>query len=306
MFAYVAATENIVDALAQRSEKAIEQLAMRAALLEEALSEERRAAKDACDRRSELAALRSRVHAIQSELREQEEKTHRLEREALVVAERAGVDAHAEALELALTEAKARGRELEVELAKLRRERQRELEDHAVERALVPDAQELPADVFAGRRVMLFTGHAVASTREAMRQSFFEFGATQVDCYWSDRTRGPESFPADAIVVIDVTFMSHSTSEAITGRAERSGAWCMVCRRGRRSLHGRRRRDFWREVRASRRVLMRGWTGREITHRPVQVFLDAVGATFSRNPKRASSPGKCRPFLGSATHSRPV
>jgi predicted RNase H-like nuclease (RuvC/YqgF family) len=189
--------------------------------------------------------LASRVESLESEVARLEEERRRLEREVVVRSERhAGADSHAATLERELSEANERNQRLESELVELRRERDRASEDAAADLALAPDAEDassvsrVPNDSFAGRRVLLFTGHAVASTREAMRESFFEVGAMQVDCYWTDKARGPETFPEEAIVVIDVTFMSHSDSASIQARAARVGAWCLVCRRG-ASLIGR-------------------------------------------------------------------
>ena len=39
----------------------------------------------------------------------------------------------------------------------------------------------------------------------------------------ADRTRDPDVFPADAIVAVDVSFMSHSTWNAIQERARAAG-----------------------------------------------------------------------------------
>lgn len=94
-----------------------------------------------------------------------------------------------------------------------------------------------PADVpdpnaLAGRQVLLFTGRTAGDVREAMRRSLQAFGAADVTVYWSDRELGPDVVAPDTIVVIDVRFMSHSTSEAIVRIAERSGAWHCVTQRG--------------------------------------------------------------------------
>jgi hypothetical protein len=120
-------------------------------------------------------------------------------------------------------QAKAEG-----ELKTLRDERDRLLERIAAYEAVAEDAPvtALPADTFAGRRVLIFTGAENAETRAGLAQSFRDLGADEADCYWADRSRGPDQFPADAIVAIDVTFMSHPTWNAIQERARAAGAWC--------------------------------------------------------------------------------
>jgi hypothetical protein len=73
--------------------------------------------------------------------------------------------------------------------------------------------------------VLVFTGAENADARAAFAESFRDLGASQVDCYWADRSRGPDVFPANAIVAVDVSFMSHATWNAIQDRARAAGAW---------------------------------------------------------------------------------
>jgi hypothetical protein len=56
------------------------------------------------------------------------------------------------------------------------------------------------------------------------------------DSSTADRTRGPDVFPADAIVAVDVSFMSHSTWNAIQERARAAGAWRYWAKHGSATL----------------------------------------------------------------------
>ena len=103
----------------------------------------------------------------------------------------------------------------------------------AVEEVVPAAPAEVPdPSALAGRQVILFTGRSAGDVREAMRRSLQAFGAADVTVYWSDRELGPDVVAPDTIVVIDVRYMSHSTSEAIVRLAERSGAWHCVTQRG--------------------------------------------------------------------------
>ena len=100
--------------------------------------------------------------------------------------------------------------------------------------APAPDREAVPAipdDVFAGHRVLVFTGEASGETRDAIARAFSEYGAADITSYWTDKERGPETVPSATIVVIDARFMSHSDSDAIVRMAERSGAWYCVVKR---------------------------------------------------------------------------
>jgi hypothetical protein len=133
----------------------------------------------------------------------------------------------AESLERELKAARLAQERLERELRTAREERDRLAEQLAAHEAVadvtVPTA--LPANLFAGRRVLVFTGVENAEVRAALAQGFWDLGAAQVDCYWTDKARGPDVFPAEAIIVADVTFMSHSEWGSIQDRARAAGAW---------------------------------------------------------------------------------
>ena len=145
---------------------------------------------------------------------------------------------HIESLERELRSSRSAQTRLETELAALRQERDGLFERIAGYESVAEEAPSAPpaTDTFAGRRVLVFTGAENADARAAFAESFHDLGATQVDCYWADRSRGPDVFPADAIVAVDVSFMSHSTWNAIQERARAAGAWCYSGRHGAATL----------------------------------------------------------------------
>jgi hypothetical protein len=135
---------------------------------------------------------------------------------------------HIESLDRELQSARGALKRIETQLATVREERDQFAERIAAYESVAEDApSSAPAtDTFAGRRVLVFTGAENADARAAFAQGFRDLGASQVDCYWADRSRGPDVFPADAIVAVDVSFMSHPTWNAIQDRARAAGAWC--------------------------------------------------------------------------------
>ena len=144
---------------------------------------------------------------------------------------------HIESLDRELQSARSALTRLETQLATVRQERDTFAERIAAYEAVAEGAPSSPpATAFAGRRVLVFTGAENADARAAFAQGFLDLGAAQVDCYWSDRSRGPDAFPADAIVAVDVSFMSHSTWNAIQDRARAAGAWCYWGRHGAATL----------------------------------------------------------------------
>jgi hypothetical protein len=137
-----------------------------------------------------------------------------------------------ESLEQELLAAREAMRVVERTLLSVRAERDVLAQRAAVEEALVPDAPPPAVDTFAGRRVLFLTGVEAADARAALAQGFWDLGAAQVDCYWTDKVRGPDVFPADAIVAVDVTFMGHSAWNTIQDRARGAGAWCYTGKHG--------------------------------------------------------------------------
>jgi len=145
---------------------------------------------------------------------------------------------HIESLERELQSSRSTVKRLEAQLATVRDERDQFAERIAAYESVAEEAPDAPpaTDTFAGRRVLVFTGAENADARAAFAESFRELGASQVDCYWSDRSRGPDVFPADAIVAVDVSFMSHSTWNAIQDRVRAAGAWCYWGKHGATTL----------------------------------------------------------------------
>ena len=145
---------------------------------------------------------------------------------------------HIESLERELQSARSAQARLETQLATVRRECDLLSERIAGYESVAEEASSPPpaTDTFAGRRVLVFTGAENADARAAFAQGFRDLGASQVDCYWADRSRGPDMFPADAIVAVDVSFMSHATWNAIQDRARAAGAWCYWGKHGAATL----------------------------------------------------------------------
>jgi hypothetical protein len=145
---------------------------------------------------------------------------------------------HIESLERELQSSRSAQSRLETQLATVRQERDLFAERIAAYESVADDTPSSPvaADTFAGRRVLVFTGAENADARAAFAEGFRDLGATQVDCYWADRSRGPDVFPADAIVAVDVSFMSHPTWSAIQERARAAGAWCYWGKHGSATL----------------------------------------------------------------------
>jgi hypothetical protein len=145
---------------------------------------------------------------------------------------------HIESLERELQSARRSQARLESEVAKLRQESD-QLAERVAGYEAVTDEAPAPAaapDTFAGRHVLLFTGAENAGVRAAFEESFRDLGAADVTCYQADRSRGPDQFPADGIIAIDVSFMSHSTWTAIQERARAAGAWCYWGKHGAATL----------------------------------------------------------------------
>jgi hypothetical protein len=176
----------------------------------------------------ESAAAEHLIEEAVAEIEHWRQQRDRVQRERDLVAGRdARSRSRAESLERELKAARLAQERLERELRTAREERDRLAEQLAAHEAVadvtVPTA--LPANLFAGRRVLLFTGVESADARAALAQGFWDLGPAQVDCYWTDKARGPDVFPAEAIIVADVTFMSHSEWGSIQDRARAAGAW---------------------------------------------------------------------------------
>ena len=176
----------------------------------------------------ESAAAEQLVDDAVAEIEHWRSQRDRVQRERDLFAGRdARSRSRAESLERERDAARHTGERLERDLRTAREERDRLAERLAATEAVADDAVPAspPADLLAGRRVLLFTGVDNAEVRTALAKGFWELGAAQVDCYWTDKARGPDMFPADAIIVADVTFMGHSDWDLIQDRVRASGAW---------------------------------------------------------------------------------
>lgn len=100
-----------------------------------------------------------------------------------------------------------------------------------------PPEPPLPPDLLTGRRVFLFTGQLRAAVAAAMGRELERIGAEdpQVHCVHKG-TLGPETFPEDAVVVMDLRFLGHKHSERIEARARRSGANYLPVKSGKGGL----------------------------------------------------------------------
>lgn len=87
----------------------------------------------------------------------------------------------------------------------------------------VPE-ETIPADLLKGRQVFYFTGQVRKADAESAAESLRPLGPRDIRTYCVQKgSLGPETFPAKALVVLDVRFMAHKHSIAIEGRARRSG-----------------------------------------------------------------------------------
>jgi hypothetical protein len=99
------------------------------------------------------------------------------------------------------------------------------------------DELPLPRTLLAGRQVFFFTGEVRKSSAEAAAESLRELGAEDIRAFCLHKgSDGPDSFPASALVVVDIRFVGHSQSGSIANRAERSKAQYLAVRSGKGSL----------------------------------------------------------------------
>ena len=180
-----------------------------------------------------LSAMRSQLEQTLARKETLEQQVATLRRERDAQADRhARSESHVGTLTEQIGGATERIKELEFQLLVATRERDE------LARLIFTDEQTAPADpevlarALVGRRVLLFTGQAVAGAREDMRRAFFDVGAAEVECYWTDKSVGPERVPPDRLVVIDVSFMSHSNANRIDAMARRSKAWVCYTKAG--------------------------------------------------------------------------
>jgi hypothetical protein len=194
------------------------------------------------------------VNAFDSALRAAEDR----EKQALAAADEsakaaaaAGSTRAAEAGEAALKAAEARIRELEDALAAARRDAadarvRASRAQTALDRLLnpvadEPDATDAPPVApeplppppppepedphpLRGERVFLFTNQEREGVRAEQAAALEALGA-EVTIYFNKslRTRAPDAFPEDVIVVSDVAFAPHAKTDEIKKRAKKSG-----------------------------------------------------------------------------------
>jgi cell division protein FtsB len=184
-------------------------------------------------RSDEASAAEELINGAVAEINALRDQRAAVQRERDTVVQRdARLKSHVESLEQQLAEERERRQALERENAELRAERDRYAELIAAEDALLDEAPPPAADAFAGRRVLFFTAVEAADTRVAFARGFWELGAAQVDTYWTDKTRGPDVFPPDAVIAIDVSLMPHNDWNAILEKAKSAGAWYYSGRHG--------------------------------------------------------------------------
>jgi hypothetical protein len=97
-------------------------------------------------------------------------------------------------------------------------------------------ADSLPEEAWAGQRVLIFTQQARGSARADMEVRALALGAARVEVFLTSRSRGPDPLPSDAIVIVDVTFMAHTDSDALKGRARKAGCFLYEGRHGAATL----------------------------------------------------------------------
>ncbi|MDX2194458.1 MAG: hypothetical protein NW201_14000 [Gemmatimonadales bacterium] len=95
-----------------------------------------------------------------------------------------------------------------------------------------PELPPVPADVFAGRKVLLFTAHERGIARQDMARAFEQFGADVEVIHSRESAKGPERYKPETIVVLEVRFMPHKTSTVLKERAKASGCWVIELRHG--------------------------------------------------------------------------
>lgn len=201
-------------------------------------AERKRLQTSASEAQAELRALRP-LRGKVTGLREEAERL-RL-REAALIQARDRAQARAEALEIANRKLEQSLKEATRRLAAL---------SPAPTPAAAPsedgprasevvhaDEVDLPADLLAGREVFYFTGQVRRTSAVTAADSLRVLGARDVRAFCVHKgSLGPETFPADAMVIMDIRFVSHTHSREIAERARRSGAQYLAVRSGKGSL----------------------------------------------------------------------
>jgi hypothetical protein len=172
--------------------------------------------------------LRATLQRQKNQYQTLEQKYATLLRESLAIRHRDSKRlSRIEALSQDLQAAEKRQRELQTENFRLKNDLRALAPAPVVDEPTSPK-EEGPSAELTNRLVLLFTAEGAGNAREALASSFRAHGATDVQCYWTDKERVPDTVPADAVVVIDKRFMSHSASEVVLRAARKSGAWYCV------------------------------------------------------------------------------
>src|SRR5690606_17097486 len=97
----------------------------------------------------------------------------------------------------------------------------------------IPDPPEAgwPPDLLAGLHVILCTGQDRGGARTAMADELRQAGA-EVTLYEANAKGIPDRFPADALVVCDIRFVSHAAAARVRLAADRTGARVLEVRAG--------------------------------------------------------------------------
>ena len=153
-----------------------------------------------------------------------------------------------EKLRVARKQLRERVRTLEAEVVPLQEERDRVSRDARALRRLLAEAREAaeagspdpipdppedgwPPDLLAGLNVILCTGQDRGGARTAMADELRLAGA-EVTLYEANAKGIPDRFPADALVVCDIRFVSHPAAARVRLAAERTGARMLEVRAG--------------------------------------------------------------------------
>jgi len=189
------------------------------------------AAAQAQEELRHLRPLRSKVEGLRA-------GAERLRnREAELVQARDRAVARARALESANADLERECRESRLLLARLMPPAEPRLEPAISAGPSVVEKPEPPVTPLAGRSVFFFTGELRRSSAEATAQSLRALGADEIRTFCLRQgSDGPDVYPPEALVVVDIRFVGHSQSGRIEDRAARSGAQFLALRSGKGSL----------------------------------------------------------------------
>jgi hypothetical protein len=158
-------------------------------------------------------------------------------REAELVQARDRALARAEALERTVRELETANRELRYRLAPFLPPPAPPSGDTRAREAAPAADEVLPATLLLGRKVFLFTGQMRGDVANEMGESLGVLGAKGVRTYCVHKgSLGPETFPAGALVVLDLRFVGHKHSIPIEDRARKSGAEYLPVKSGKGGL----------------------------------------------------------------------